>query len=104
MSSLSRWVNSGLQSLALGALLAGCAEFPQLEGTVPASLENADYPALAPIDSLLTPLPDPEQHSEDVRQDLESRRAALQDRARRLNEATLIDDETEARMRAGIDS
>lgn len=104
MLSQSRGPKAWLRVIGPALLLAGCAQIPQLDDTVPANLESADYPALAPIETLLVPLPDPQDRSEDVQQDLESRRDALQDRARRLNGTAVVDDETEARMRAGVES
>lgn len=104
MSSQSRGLNARVWILVPALLLAGCAQIPQLDDTVSASLESADYPALAPIDTLLIPLPDPQERSEDVRQDLEGRRDALQDRARKLNGVAVVDEETESRMRAGVES
>ena len=34
-------------------LLAGCAEFPELEGTIPPRTEAADFPDLVPLAPLL---------------------------------------------------
>ncbi len=104
MSSHSTGPNAWIRVIAPALLLAGCAQIPQLDGTVPPELENADYPALVPIETLLIPLPDPQEHSADMRQQLENRRDALQERARRLKGAGLVDEETEQRMRDGIES
>ncbi|MEY8828988.1 hypothetical protein AB9K34_11330 [Sedimentitalea sp. XS_ASV28] len=83
-------------------LLVGCAQVPQLDETISDDLENADYPALAPIETLLVPLPDPQERSKDVQQDLQGRLANLQDRARRLNDRPVVDEETRTRMQAGV--
>ncbi|MDU9003522.1 hypothetical protein [Sedimentitalea todarodis] len=104
MSSQSRGPKAWVRVIGPLLLLAACAQIPQLDGTVPARLESADYPALAPIETLLVPLPDPQERSEDVRQGLEGRRDALRDRARRLNGVAVVDEETEARMRVGVES
>lgn len=82
-------------------LVAGCADVPDLADTVPANLENADYPALVPIETLLVPLPAPREQSDDIRASLESRRDALRARADRLN-TSVVDDETRKRMQAGV--
>ncbi|MDK3075456.1 hypothetical protein QO034_20485 [Sedimentitalea sp. JM2-8] len=81
--------------------VAGCANVPDLASTVPASLEDADYPALVPIETLLVPLPAPRDQSDDIRASLESRRDSLRVRADRLN-TTVVDDETRKRMQAGV--
>lgn len=104
MSSRSRGFDAWVRGLVPALLLTGCAQIPPLDDTVTASLANADYPALAPIETLLVPLPTPQERSEDVRQDIEGRREALQERARRLNGLAVIDAETEDRMRAGVES
>lgn len=103
MSSQSKGPKVWVRVIGPALLVAGCAQIPQLDDTLSASLESADYPALAPIETLLIPLPEPRERSEEVRQDLESRRDALQARARRLNNTTVVDEETEARMRAGVE-
>ncbi|WP_424986477.1 hypothetical protein [Microbulbifer sp. S227A] len=89
--------------MLLAALVpAACAQIPQLDDTVPGHLEQAGYPALAPIETLLVPQPDPQERHQDVQQDLQGRVANLQDRARRLNNAPVVDRETQTRMRAGV--
>ncbi|MFT6945339.1 MAG: hypothetical protein ACJAUW_001921 [Yoonia sp.] len=55
-------------------LLSACATFPQLDGTISATVRNAPYP-------LLTPVPLAPQASGDVASDMQARVAALQARA-----------------------
>ncbi len=102
MPSQSRKTDTPLRMLVPALLLAGCAQIPKLDETVSDDLENADYPALAPIETLLVPLPDPQERSKDVQQELQGRLANLQDRARRLNDRPVVDDETRTRMQAGV--
>ncbi len=81
--------------------LSGCTNIPELDETVPKQLEKADYPQLVPIETLLIPLPAPEEQEEELRTDLTNRRDSLQSRASQLN-TTVVDAETQARMKAGV--
>ncbi len=101
MSYQTHPLRSVIMCIATGCALTGCTNIPELDATVPPSLQQADYPALVPIETLLTPLPPVKDNAEDVQSDLENRRDALQDRARRLN-AQIVDDESRARMQAGV--
>lgn len=90
------------RSLLVFTLLAGCTDFPALEGTVSPAARNADYPTLVSIEPML-------QAAEAARLspgatpagDLNSRLARLRARARALR-GPVIGAATLARMRAGI--
>ncbi len=88
-------------ALLAAAGLAGCEQAPELDGTIPASLEDADFPALVPIESLLVPLPGSREESETQLQQLQNRRDRLRERARQLG-GPVVDDRTRARMRTGV--
>lgn len=88
---------AGLLALALGA----CTQFPQLDETVEASAEAADYPKLIPLDPILADVdPDPEE-DERTRAALRARAAALRARAAQL-QGGVVDADTQARMRRGV--
>lgn len=97
-----RAVLTALTVSAAAVALSGCADFPELEGTVPAALEQADYPKLVPIEPLLAGA-DEVQITPDTRSGLAARAAALRARAAHLRR-TVVDGGTRARMRAGIDA
>jgi len=81
--------------------VVGCTNIPELDATVPDHLEDADYPSLAPIETLLVPMRDPLEQTGDLQSELQARRDSLQRRAKRLN-APVVDEPTQARMKAGI--
>ncbi len=89
----------GLGTLVLG--LSACAQFPELDATVPQHLRDADYPALVPLDGSLTSNIAPRQAAQPIESYLTARRDRLQRRARALR-ATIIDSETRKRMQDGI--
>lgn len=82
-------------------LLGGCVQVPELDEAIPASIENAGYPALVPIETLLVPGTAAEESALSKRDDLIARRDSLQQRARQLDE-TIVDSETQERMKAGV--
>ena len=83
---------------ALCLSLSACSEFPELEDTVDS---NAAYPGLVPIESLTSQAPDPRIKPETA-PDLDARVDRLKARAARLK-SDVIDEETHARMDAGIE-
>ncbi len=90
-----------LKFLMISALTVGlsaCSEFPELEDTVDS---NAAYPGLVPIESLTSQAPDP-QIKPETAPDLETRVDRLKARAARLKRK-VIDEETHARMDAGVE-
>ena len=87
--------------LILPLVLVGCTQFPELDSAVSANGQNADYPALVPIQTLLAQSnrvgPTPEQ----IVADLDARVLALQNRAARLR-GPVVDASTRKRMRNGV--
>lgn len=99
---MSRQSKAKCVFLSVGLILTGCAEVPLLDATITPELEKADYPELVPIGTLLTALPGSTAQSEDLQDELQARRDRLQERADRLRESPVVDTETEARMKAGV--
>lgn len=81
--------------------LAACADFPELDATVPPEAMTGAYPNLLPLDDLLNS-PD-EQIDDDLVKGLQDRLAALNARAAKLRRARPIDPPTRRRMMRGID-
>jgi len=79
-------------------ILASCAQFPELDGTVPPAAQAAPFPRLLPVDPILaSTLPDAEANAALTRS-VEARVAALRARAARLQRASVIDAPTRARL------
>lgn len=68
-----------LSPFLLLAVVAGCAQFPELDRTQTPGVENAPYPALLPLDTLLEG-PVPQEDMSTVAR-VEGRAEALQARA-----------------------
>jgi hypothetical protein len=81
--------------------LMGCTQFPELDNTVSASGQDADYPKLVPIQSLLVESPSTEPTAEQTVAGLTARVLALQNRAARLR-GSVVDANTRNRMRNGV--
>ena len=88
--------------LGLPALVAGCAEFPQLDGRVAPEDRDAAYPRLVPLGPIVARAGEV-TISETTEQGIAARVAALRARAARLR-GTVIDGGTRARMRQGVDA
>ena len=88
--------------LPLALLCAGCTQFPELDATIPPSVEIAPFPALVPIEPLLAAnarvVSDPAATTET----LEQRVAALRVRARALQNRPVLDANTRARLRRAL--
>ena len=80
--------------------LCACASFPELDGTVPAHLEEAQYPKLVPVEPLLAAAEEV-QITPETESTLMARANALRARAARLR-GSVVDRGTRARMRAGV--
>ena len=80
--------------------LSACASFPELDGTVPAHMEDAAYPRLVPVEPLLAAAEEV-QITPETESRLMARAAALRARAARLR-GSVVDRGTRARMRAGV--
>jgi len=85
-------------TLALFLALAACSQFPELDGTIPADLENADYPDLVPLEPLLARaapvIADPVETTEA----LDARAAALRARANALQRRAILDNGARTRL------
>lgn len=64
--------------------ISGCAQFPELDATVPPKAENAGYPDLSPIETLLAADAYDPDAAEETTDRLDRRTRALQARADRL--------------------
>lgn len=82
--------------------VAACTDFPDLDDTVSAGARAADFPTLAPIDSLLGNQPPPRLTETDV-EALSSRIARLRARAAELRRP-VIDRATRARLQRALAS
>ena len=83
-------------------LRAACTDVPELDGAAPADLSNAPYPRLIPLDTEFRSEPPPGNEGEQLASAMAARRADLLRKAREL-QAPIVDEETEERMRQGID-
>ncbi len=87
-------------------LAAGCADFPDLENAVSPALRGAGYPALLPMDSLVSSardagLSEPGAASGQEARRLAARMAALQRRAAAMH-GVVIDARSRARLMAAV--
>jgi len=82
------------------SLLGACIQVPELDDAVPDWVEQADYPDLIPLDGLMSETP-PEQQAARLEDSLTARSDGLKSRAKTL-QRPVIDDETRARMQAGV--
>lgn len=85
-------------SLCLGT---ACTQFPDLDGTITANAEQADYPALVPLETLQAPVVEEDGPNANPEAALAARSAALRARAARLRGA-VVDDSTRTRMSQGV--
>jgi hypothetical protein len=83
---------------ALCVALTGCTQFPALEGTVAPGLENADFPALVPLETLKARAAPVIVDPIKTTQTLEARVASLRARARALQQRAVVDAATRRRM------
>lgn len=73
-------------ALACCLTVSACTQFPELDDAVPETAENAGYPELVPVESLLGPDRfDPTQNDETADR-IENRTRSLQARAERLRQ------------------
>lgn len=80
--------------------LIGCAEFPQIDGTLDLAARSAAYPTLQPLDPLLAQAQS--LHTTDqITPALNTRTAQLMARATRLR-GPVIDANTRAKMQRGV--
>ena len=81
-------------------VLGACAQFPELDGTVAPDLEDADFPSLVPLESLLSTNGRVVDNPAQTTQNLEARIAGLRARAAALHRRDIVDASTEARLAA----
>ena len=81
-------------------VLSACSSFPELDATVPAHMEQADFPRLVPVEPLLA-ASEEVQITPETESGLMARANALRARAARLR-GPIVDHGTRARMRAGV--
>jgi hypothetical protein len=70
------------------AAAAACTNVPELEEGITPDLRRADYPDLVPLDSLMQPLPAPQEQSAETQAALDARAARLRARAAALKTQT----------------
>lgn len=75
--------------------LAGCLDAPELDDRVPASVQDADYPALVPLDSVLRGVSQEKATKE--ADDLAARVDRLRQKADRLS-GPVLDDASRDRL------
>ena len=84
-------------------LLAGCADFPQLDASVSDRARAAAYPRILPLDGLLAVADArPEGAAAAGLGNLPARLARLQARANAMRGRPVIDPATRARLRAAL--
>ena len=81
-------------------ILGACAQFPELDGTVTPDLQDADFPALVPLEPLLATSDRAAADPAETTQKLESRVAALRARAAALQRREIVDENAEQRLKA----
>ena len=84
----------------IGALLAGCSNFPELNGVISPAAQGTDYPSLLPIDQIITGAQQA-QFTGQTSVTLQARANRLRARADRLR-GPVIDRKTRTRMRRAI--
>ncbi|WP_058280840.1 hypothetical protein [Ruegeria denitrificans] len=78
-----------LTLLILMLACAGCADFPELEGSEPPELKSARYPMLITLQDNLGPPVDPVNEAAEVEEDLLARREALEEKSEDLQNAEI---------------
>lgn len=85
-------------ALALFLALGACSGFPELEGTIPADVENADYPDLVPLEPLLARAAPAVADPVETSAALDARVAALRARANALQRRAILNNGTRTRL------
>jgi hypothetical protein len=78
-----------LPVLVLILTLAGCTNFPELEGSESRAVKTAPYPKLLPLPNVLGAPADPVSEASAVEQDLTARSEALAKKAEALQNAQI---------------
>ena len=84
-----------------GLGLAACTQFPELDHTQSTHLENADYPALVPLDPLLARASAPGPDPAETQADLAARLAGLRARAGAMR-GTVLTGAEKQRLEEGL--
>lgn len=82
-------------------MLGGCVQVPELGDRVSADLDDAPYPALIPLDKVLGPRADPQGEAEKVQNQIDSRRRALNAKARAIR-SDVIDETAQDRLKDDV--
>lgn len=81
--------------------LAACSPFPELDETIDAATEAADFPELVPLEPILAEAAAGSNRDPQTKSNLDARAAALRSRAARLR-TSVVDEESKARMQRGV--
>jgi hypothetical protein len=85
----------------LSATLMGCTQFPALDGAITEQGQNAQYPDLIPVETLLALSAPSAVSPEQTASGLNARVTALRNRAARLR-GPVVDTNTRRRMQNGV--
>ncbi len=93
-----------LSLLLVLCVLCGCVPSPQLDEAISEEARRADYPGFQPVDDLLAQAAAPEgPNSAAAIAALLDRATLLKARARILRQTAIVDDASQARMKAAYD-
>ncbi|WP_137703084.1 hypothetical protein [Marimonas lutisalis] len=90
----------GVAIIIVLATLAGCSEFPELDDAVSPEMDQADYPALVPVEPLIAAAQGA-QITEETGASVLGRVAALKAKAAGLS-GTIVDEASRKRMQIGV--
>ncbi|ASM72827.1 MULTISPECIES: hypothetical protein [Roseobacteraceae] len=84
--------------IAAQLMLVACTQFPELDAAVSKRAKAADYPALINVEPILARTENNGSAPEVIQSNLESRAAALRNRAARLKAGRVIDAPARTRL------
>ncbi len=87
--------------IALVATLAACTNVPELDDRIGDDLQDAAYPVLVPLDTVLGPATAPAEQRQQIEDGLAARTAALRARAAAL-QAPVVAPSDRARLDAAV--
>lgn len=79
-------IRAALFAFACCLPVSACTQFPELDASVPDAAENAAYPELVPVESLLGPDRFDPAENDETADRIENRTRSLQARAERLRQ------------------
>lgn len=85
-------------TLVLCLALSACTQFPELDGAVAPDVEDADFPALVPLEPLLASAAPIVDDPVAASRALDARVAALRARARALQRRSIVDSGSRSRL------